>query len=131
MRPGKRASLRCRWSLRPRRRREELAGELFLVTYRDMVGILVHGNNHFIVSGPLPEEAQAVALARHFSVVQIGAPIPAACGAWQIRAKEFRENLQWAVIVPGDRNASPGVVALLEELSARGIAIHKCSSGCW
>jgi hypothetical protein len=96
-----------------------------------MVGILVHGNNHFIVSGPLPDEAQAVALARYWSVVQIGAPVPATCGPWQIRSKEFRENLQWAVIVPGDRAPSPGVIALLEELTARGIAIQKCRAGCW
>ena len=37
-----------------------------------MVGILVHGNNHFILSGPLPDEAAALALVRHWSIVQIG-----------------------------------------------------------
>jgi hypothetical protein len=37
-----------------------------------MVGILVHGNNHFILSGPLPEEVAARALVRHWSIVQIG-----------------------------------------------------------
>jgi hypothetical protein len=37
-----------------------------------MVGILVHGNNHFILSGPLPDEANALALARHWSMIQIG-----------------------------------------------------------
>jgi hypothetical protein len=26
-----------------------------------MVGILVHGNNHFILSGPVPDEAAALA----------------------------------------------------------------------
>jgi len=37
-----------------------------------MVGILVHGNNHFILSGPAPDEATALALVWHWSVIQIG-----------------------------------------------------------
>jgi len=37
-----------------------------------MVGILVHGNNHLILSGPVPDEAIALALARHWSIIQIG-----------------------------------------------------------
>jgi hypothetical protein len=37
-----------------------------------MVGILVHGDNHFILSGPVPDEAVALALARHWSIIQIG-----------------------------------------------------------
>jgi hypothetical protein len=37
-----------------------------------MVGILVHGNNHFILPGPLPEEAAALALVRHWSIVWRG-----------------------------------------------------------
>jgi hypothetical protein len=96
-----------------------------------MVGILVHGNNHFILSGPPPDEATAVALARHWSVIQIGDQKSPALEQWEIRTKEFRENLEWAVVVPGDRELSPGVVLLLAELSARGIAIHRCSRGCW
>jgi hypothetical protein len=96
-----------------------------------MVGILVHGNNHFILSGPLPDEAAALALARHWSIVQIGDEKSAVFEKWAIRTKEFRENLEWAVVVPGDRDVSPGVAALLAELSARGIAIHRCCKGCW
>ena len=50
-----------------------------------MVGILVHGNNHFILSGPTPDEATALALAWHWSIIQIGLPyfreINAACPA--------------------------------------------------
>jgi len=94
-----------------------------------MVGILVHGNNHFILSGPLPEEAAA--LVRHWSIVQIGEARSSSFGRWQIRSKEFRENLEWAVIVPGDRETSPGVAQLLEELSARGVTIRRLSRGCW
>jgi transcriptional regulator GlxA family with amidase domain len=94
-----------------------------------MVGILVHGNNHFILPGPLPDEAAA--LARHWSIVQIGEAKPSSFGQWQITSKEFRENLEWAVIVPGDRETSPGVAQLLEELSARGVTIRRLCSGCW
>ena len=85
-----------------------------------MVGILVHGNNHFILSGPLPDDATALALVRHWSIVQIGEAKSSSFGQWQIGSKEFRENLEWAVIVPGDRETSPGVTQLLGELSARG-----------
>jgi hypothetical protein len=96
-----------------------------------MVGILVHGNNHFILSGPPPDEAAALALARHWSIIQIGGQKSSSLEKWEIRTKEFRENLEWAVVVPGDREPSPGVVALLAELSTRGIAIHRCTKGFW
>jgi hypothetical protein len=36
-----------------------------------MLGILVIGNNHFIVQGPLPDRDTARELARHWSVIQI------------------------------------------------------------
>jgi hypothetical protein len=93
-----------------------------------MVGILVHGNNHFILSGPLPDDATA--LAWHWSVTQIGEFKSSSFGQWKIRSKEFCENLEWAVIVPGDREASLGVTQLLEELAARGVAIRRLSTGC-
>jgi hypothetical protein len=96
-----------------------------------MVGILVHGNNHFILSGPIPDDATALALARHWSVTQIGESKSTSFGQWQIRSKEFRENLEWAVIVPGEREASLGVTQLLGELSARGVAIRRLSQSCW
>ena len=96
-----------------------------------MVGILVHGNNHFILSGPGPNEAEAIGLARHWSVTQIGEAKSPTFDRWEIRAKEFRENLEWAVVVPGDREISPGAGELLAELTARGITIHTCPRGCW
>jgi hypothetical protein len=96
-----------------------------------MVGILIHGNNHFILGGPRPDEPTALALARHWSIIQIGEPKPQSLGQWQIRTKEFRENLEWAVIVPADHDISPGVAQLLAELSARGVAVYRCNRGCW
>jgi hypothetical protein len=90
-----------------------------------MLGILVHGDNHFIVRGPLPGAGTARALASHWSVIQIGAATPPALNQWRISSREFRENLEWAVMVPGDGETSPAVAELLDELCARGIAIHR------
>jgi hypothetical protein len=88
-----------------------------------MVGILVHGDNHFIVRGPMPDRAAAIALARHWSIIQIGSTTPPELDPWRISSREFRENLEWAVMVPGDGEVSPAVADLLSELSARGITI--------
>ena len=96
-----------------------------------MVGILVHGNNHFILSGPLPDEATALRLVWYWSIIQIGEAKSSSFGQWQICSKEFRENLEWAVIVPGDREVSPGVAQLLGELSACGVTIRRLPTGCW
>jgi hypothetical protein len=96
-----------------------------------MIGILAHGNNHFILSGPAPGETEALELVRYWSVVQIGEEKSMAHGKWEIREKEFRENLEWAVVVPGDREISAGVSELLAQLSGRGIVIRKCGKGCW
>jgi hypothetical protein len=89
-----------------------------------MVGILVHGDNHFIVRGPLPDREAARALVRHWSMIQIGAATPSALDPWQIVTREFRENLEWAVMVPGDGETSAAVATLLGELTARGIVVH-------
>lgn len=96
-----------------------------------MPGILVHGDNHFVVRGPLPDRAQALALVRHWSVIQIGQPTSAEFEQWRISTKEFRENLEWAVVVPDERKASPAVAQLLEELRARGIRIYDASAEAW
>jgi hypothetical protein len=101
------------------------------------VGILVHGDNHFIVRGPLPDRATSLALAAHWSIIQIGATLeasaamPPALDQWRITSKEVRENLTWAVVVPGERAISRAVTELLAELSARGVAIHDSSLESW
>jgi len=88
-----------------------------------MTGILVHGDNHFIVRGPRPDRAAALGLARHWSIIRIGAATPPGLRAWSIVTKEFRENLQWAVIAPGDDDINPEVARLLAEMRARGVTI--------
>lgn len=90
-----------------------------------MIGLLVCGDNHFIVNGPPPDYAAALALARHWSLIQIGQSTPPDLQAWSIVTRAFREDLAWAVIVPGDGENSPAVTKLLAELSARGIALLK------
>lgn len=92
-----------------------------------MLGILVDGDNHFIVRGPEPDDATARALVRHWSVIRIGATTPPHLEAWRISTSEFRENLLWAVVVEGETEHSPAVVQLLDELRTRGIAIRKVS----
>jgi hypothetical protein len=96
-----------------------------------MVGILVHGDNHFIVRGPLPNRDVALALVRHWSLIQIGATTPPELDQWRIRSRELRENLEWAVVVPGDSEISSSVTQLLEELSSRGITIYDSRFCSW
>lgn len=96
-----------------------------------MPGILVHGDNHFIVRGPLPDRGTAIALAAHWSIIRIGGTTPAALQHWRISTKEFREDLEWAVIVPGDGETSPAVTQLLSELAQRGVTIYNASAGPW
>ena len=96
-----------------------------------MVGILVHGDNHYIVRGPLPDRSSALALVRHWSIIEIAAKTPPSLDRWHIVTREFRENLEWAVVVPGDAGISPAVRQLLDELSARGITIHYSRRGAW
>ena len=90
----------------------------------DTVGILVLGDNHFIVRGPLPDREAALALARHWSMIQIGQTTPPDLTGWRISTKEFREDLQWAAVVPGTGGQSAAVAQLLVEMVSRGIAIQ-------
>jgi hypothetical protein len=89
-----------------------------------MLGILVHGDNHFIVRGPSPSRETALELIRHWTLIQIDRKSPPHLRPWTISTREFRENLQWAVIVPGERGISPAVAQLLSELEARGIELY-------
>ncbi len=87
------------------------------------VGILVHGDNHFIVRGPEPDAESALDMVRRWSLIQIGAQ-PEDHG--RISTREFRENLKWAVVVPADLEHSESVVQLLKEMAARGVSIRIC-----
>jgi hypothetical protein len=94
-------------------------------------GILVHGDNHFIVRGPSPDRTTALALARNWSVIQIGAVCPPELQHWRISTREFREELEWAVVVPTETATSPAVAELLLELVARNIRVLNTESDVW
>ena len=96
-----------------------------------MVGILVHGDNHFIVRGPVPSRDISLELVRHWSLIRIGGEAPPVLQPWSIATREFQENLRWAVVVPGDGDVSPAVAALLGGLAARGIRIRHSDKDCW
>ena len=84
-----------------------------------------------MVRGPLPDRSAARALAREWSVIQIGRVMPAELAGWRISVREFREELQWAVIVEGEGDTSVAVRVLLKELAARGVAIHDARRSDW
>jgi hypothetical protein len=79
----------------------------------------------------LPDRATALALAQHWSIIQIGRETPISLRQWTISTKEFRENLEWAVVVPGEGEISTAVAQLLNELSARGITIFNSQTDAW
>jgi hypothetical protein len=85
------------------------------------VGILVHGDNHFIVRGHRPDPETARALVRRWSLIQIGPAAPSRLDEWRISTREFREDLRWAIVVAGGGEHSAAVSQLLEELRARGV----------
>jgi hypothetical protein len=96
-----------------------------------MVGLLVLGDNHFIVRGPLPSRDISLALVQHWSLIQIGATTPDELNEWHISAAEFRESLEWAVVVPGDAPPSPAVTQLLSELVGRDVRVYNSQSEVW
>jgi hypothetical protein len=66
-----------------------------------MVCILGHGDTHFIVRGPLRTQEVALALIRHWSLIQIGSTTPPPLDRWHISHQESLENLELDVVVPG------------------------------
>ena len=57
--------------------------------------------------------------------------VAVALDRWRIVTKEFRENLKWAVVVPGDSAMSPAIAALLDEMLGRGITVLNSLFGSW
>ena len=91
------------------------------------LGLLVCGDNHLVLRGPRPAQAEAHAIVAHFglSLAQIRPP-PDRSGEfreWRISLREFREELAWAVVLPAGTALSPAVRQLLDELAAREIGI--------
>jgi hypothetical protein len=89
-----------------------------------VIGILIIGDNHFIVRGPRPSHRTALELAREWSMIRIGSKAPDGLAVWTISTREFREDLEWAIAIADEGPPSPAVAQLLEEMRARGIAIE-------
>jgi hypothetical protein len=83
------------------------------------------------VRGPLPDRRTALALARHWTVIRIGAATPPGLQHWSISTREFREHLEWAVVVPDSAPPSAAVAELLRELAARNVRILNTGSDIW
>ncbi len=98
---------------------------------RPHLGILVTGDNHFIVRGPQPDRATAIELAAHWSIIVIGKTTPSKLSRWTISTKEFRENLEWAVVASAETAHSPAVEQLLHELEVRGIQVLHTNRDHW
>ena len=77
----------------------------------------------FYFAGAATEQSRGAPLADNWRLVQIGEVKPTKFEQWEICFKEYRESLQWAMILPGERETSPAVVELLAELARRGVAI--------
>ena len=90
-----------------------------------MLGLLVHGDNHFIVAGPLPSLAAARRLAWRWEVPAPGITAAPEELPWRIVTKAFREELEWAVVLEGSSPRTAAVEALLAELEARAVAVHR------
>ncbi len=95
------------------------------------VGVLVYGDNHLILRGPAPTGEQARQLAAHFglTVAQIRPPAqgPGEWEQWRISTREFREDLEWAAVLPAPTSPSETVQQLLAELYARNVKEISCA----
>ncbi|MCC6591095.1 MAG: GNAT family N-acetyltransferase [Bryobacterales bacterium] len=94
-------------------------------------GLLVHGSNHFIVRGPLPDRNASRRLIRLWEIPQLAQAAAAPPGLpWEIVTKAFREDLEWVVVLENGEPHSAAVDQLLTELAARGLPIHR-TTGPW
>ena len=75
----------------------------------------------------MPEPEIATELVRNWSIIQIGAETPDHLRAWRISTKEFREDLQWAIVTPAETSITAVVQELLDELESRGVEIRSYS----
>lgn len=95
---------------------------------QDPLGIIVFGENHFLIRGPEPDAQMAAYLVRRWifpsteDLLGRSEPIPA---TWRITTSEFRENIVWVIVLSCQKSHNPAVTQLLEELEARGIMISR------
>ncbi len=94
------------------------------------LGLIVHGEDHFLIRGPKPDAAMARYLVRRWIFPSIedllgtSPPIPA---DWKITTSEFRENIEWTIVLSCAQSPSPAVAQLVAEVAARGVAVEYLS----
>ena len=107
--------------------------EPFLMTARPPLGLLVCGDNHLLLRGPLPDRPTALRLVRTWMFPTIGAAVDLTGiqGHWRISTREFREEIAWAVVIPAGSALQPAVAQLLQEVAGRGVAVHDAATAEW
>jgi len=86
--------------------------------------LIVCGEDHFLVRGIRPDLELARYLVRRWifpsveDVMGLSAPMP---DGWRITTKEFREDIEWVIVLPASTEVSEAVAQLLRELASRGI----------
>jgi hypothetical protein len=96
-----------------------------------VLGLIVCGDNHFLIRAPQPSAAEARALVRRWtfpSVADLLGQSPPLPPQYQISTREFRENITWALVLSSPEPHSPAVAQLLSELIQRGILITNVTS---
>jgi hypothetical protein len=66
-----------------------------------MVGILVQGNNPFILSGPSPDESHCTGVGATLVNHPNWRGKIVVLDQWEIKSKELREKLEWGGNRPG------------------------------
>ena len=95
---------------------------------QDPLGIIVFGEDHFLIRGPVPDAQMAAYLVRRWifpsteDLLGTSPPLPP---EWKITSSEFRENIEWAMVLSCPKAHNSSVAELLGELEARGVKIAK------
>ena len=103
---------------------------LKMTSLTNPLGLIVSGEDHFLIRGPKPDAAMARYLVRRWIFPSIedllgtSSPIPA---DWQITTSEFRENIEWTIVLSCRQEPTVAVAQLVAEIVARGVAIEYAS----
>jgi hypothetical protein len=90
------------------------------------LGIVVFGEEHFLIRGPKPDAEMARYLVRRWifpsteDLLGISPPMP---DEWKITTREFREDIEWVIVLSSAVALNPAVKTLLEEVATRGVEI--------
>jgi hypothetical protein len=89
------------------------------------LGLIVFGEDHFLIRGPQPDPATARELVRRWIFPGLDDLLgkTALLPDWRITTREFREDISWAIQMERQQPASPAVQQLLNEIAGRGVEI--------